>query len=244
MYSGKVIYFLNKKLQHLAQANNLKKARELLLEIFTHLDESKDKFLINEAMGFFDSKSSNEIKKYIMDSDPLNRPAFPLIVPPHKNRITMKNIQDAASALDIPLNEKVKVIEEDIITEKEVPVGIMPVLYLEHFPKAMSGARGSLSVGRQHTTGQGRSGTRVGAGAIKLGGYDLFALSYKEPGLLIKEIHGLHSDNKEARKKFQKEVLKTGKMPKILDIKINADESKTKQLVEVFFRGAMLEPDL
>jgi DNA-directed RNA polymerase beta subunit len=244
MYSGKVIYFLNKKLQHFAQSNNLKKARELLLEIFTYLDKSTDKFLINEAMGFFDSKSPNDIKKYIMDSDPLNRPAFPLIVPPHKNKITMDDIQKAAAALDIPLNEKVKIVEEDIITEKEVPVGIMPVIYLEHFPKAMSGSRGSLSVGRQHTTGQGRSGTRVGAGAIKLGLYDLFAMSYKEPGLLVKEIHGLHADNKEARKKFQKEVLKTGKMPEILNMKINADDAKTKQLVEVFFKGAMLEPDL
>ena len=66
----------------------------------------------------------------------------------------------------------------------------------------MAGARGSLSVKSQFTTGQGRSGTRVGAGAIKLGLYDLFGMSYKEPGLIIKEVHGLHSDNKEAKRKF------------------------------------------
>ena len=244
MYSGKVIYFLNEKLKKLAQANKINEARELLLEIFTYLDASKEKFLVNEAMSFFDSKSPKEIKKFIDDSDSLSRPAFPLLVPPHKNKITMENIQEAANALGIPLNEKIRIPEEGIVTEREVPVGIMPVIYLEHFPKAMSGSRGSLSVKRQFTTGQGRSGTRVGAGAIKLGLYDLFAMSYKEPGLMIKELHGLHSDNDQAKKKFQKEVLKTGKMPEILDMKIDSNEAKTKKLVEVFFRGAMLEPDL
>jgi DNA-directed RNA polymerase beta subunit len=244
MYSGKVVYFLNKKLQELVKADQIKKARELILEVFTHLDASKDKFLVNEAMGFFDSKSSNEIKKFILGGDPLSKPAFPLLVPPHKNRITMENIQKAANVLGIPLNEKVYIPEEGILTEKEVPVGIMPINYLEHFPKAMAGARGSLSVSRQTTTGQGRSGTRVGAGAIKLGLYDLFGMAYKEPGLIIKEVHGLHSDNKDAKRKFQKEVLKTGKMPEILDMKIDAAEGKTKKLVETFFRGAMLEPDL
>jgi len=244
MYSGKVIYFLNKKLQELAKADQLEKARELLLEIFTHLDESKDKFLVNEAMSFFDRKSPNEIKKFILSSDPLSSPAFPLLVPPHKNKITMENIQKAANVLNIPLNEKVYIPEEDIWTEREVPVGIMPVNYLEHFPKAMAGSRGSLSVKSQFTTGQGRSGTRVGAGAIKLGLYDLFAMSYKEPGLIIKEVHGLHSDNKEAKRKFQKEVLKTGKMPEIFGLKIDSAEGKTKMLVETYFRGAILEPNL
>jgi hypothetical protein len=235
---------MNKKLQELAKADRLKQARDLILEIFTHLDASKDKFLVNEVMGFFDSKSPTEIKKFILGSDPLSSPAFPLLVPPHKNKITIEDIQKAANVLDIPLNEKVYVPEEDMLIEKEVPVGIMPVNYLEHFPKAMSGARGSLAVGRQTTTGQGRSGTRVGAGAIKLGLYDLFGMSYKEPGLIIKEVHGLHADNKEAKRKFQKEVIKTGKMPTIFDMKIEAAEGKTKKLVETFFRGAMLEPNL
>jgi len=244
MYTGKVVYFLNKRIQELARADKLKEARELLLETYTHMDASTDQFLVNEIMGFFDAKSAQEAKKYILGSDPLQSPAFPMLVPPHRNKITMENIQKAAATLGVPLNEKVYVPEEDAWTEREVPVGIMPVIYLEHFPKAMSGARGSLSVGRQTTTGQGRSGTRVGAGATKLGLYDLFAISYKEPGLLMKEMHGLHSDNKEARSRFQKEVLKTGKMPDVFDLKVNAQDSKTKQLVETFFKGAMLDINL
>ena len=244
MYTGKIIYFMNKKAQEFAAAGNIGKVREMILEIFTYLDASPDKFLINEIMGFFDSKSEGEIRKYIMGSDPLQRPAFPLLVPPHKNKINMQNIEDAAAALGIPLNEKVYIPEEDIWTEKAVPVGIMPVIYLEHFPKAMSGARGSLNVKSQFTTGQGRSGTRVGAGAIKLGLYDLFAMSYKEPGVLIKEIHGLHSDNKAAKKKYQTSILKTGKMPEVLDIEIDSSEAKTKMLIDVFFKGAMLQQNL
>jgi hypothetical protein len=244
MYSGKVIYFMNKKIKELAAAGKIKEMRDLIIEIFSYLDESKDKFLINQTMSFFDSKSTNEILKYISNSDPLNRPAFPLLVPPHKNKITIKNIEMAANALGIPLNEKVRVPEENnMVTEEAVPVGIMPIIYLEHFPKAMSGARGSLSAKRQFTTGQGRSGTRQGAGAIKLGFYDLFAMSFKEPGLMIKELHGIHSDNADGKKKFTREVLKTGKMPTVRDIKIDSVGAKTKQLVEVFFRGAMLDPE-
>jgi len=244
MYSGKVIYFMNKKIKEMAAAGKVQDIRSMLLEIFSYMDESKDKFLINETMSFFDSKSKAEIIKYIAGSDPLSRPAFPLLVPPHKNKIGIKNIQLAANALEIPLNEKVRIPEEDgIVTEKAVPVGIMPVIYLEHFPKAMSGARGSLSVKRQFTTGQGRSGTRQGAGAIKLGFYDLFAMAYKEPGLMMKELHGIHADNKEGKAKFTREVFKTGEMPIVEDIKIESSGSKTRQLVEVFFHGAMLEPD-
>jgi len=244
MYTGKIVYFLNKKAQDLAAAGKISKVRDMIMEVFTHLDASPDKFLINQVMGFFDSKSDAEIKKYIAGSDPLQRPAFPLLVPPHKNKIDMSNVEDAAAALGIPLNEKVFIPEEGILTERAIPVGIMPVIYLEHFPKAMSGARGSLNVKAQTTTGQGRSGTRVGAGAIKLGLYDLFAMSYKEPGVLLKEIHGLHADNAEAKKKFQSQVFKTGKMPNVLDIKIDSSESKTKMLVETFFHGAMLESNL
>ncbi len=243
MYSGKVIYFLNKKIKDMNSEANVEKIRSLLIEIFSYLDASKDKFLINETMSFFDGKSKGEIVKYIKNSDPLNRPAFPLLVPPHKNKITMSNIQAAANALDIPLNEKVRVPEEDnMVTEKSVPVGIMPVIYLEHFPKAMSGARGSLSAKKQFTTGQGRSGTREGAGAIKFGLYDLFAMSFKEPGMMIKELHGLRSDNKEGNDKLQRHVIKTGEMPNVADFKLESSGAKARQLVETFFRGALLEP--
>jgi hypothetical protein len=245
MYSGKIIYFLNKKIQELASANKVKEIKDLLIEIFTHLDASPDKFLVTETLGFFESKSTPEILKYIKNSDPLQSPAFPLLVPPHKNKLGIKQIENAANALGVPLNEKVKIPEEGgIITERELPVGIMPVIYLEHFPKAMSSTRGSLSVKKQPITGQGRSGTRQGAGAIKLGEYDLFGMAFKEPGLMIKELHGVHADNKEAQRKFLKEVLKTGKMPKIGDLKIDTNAAKTKQLVETYFRGALLEPTL
>ncbi len=245
MYSGKVVYFLNKKIYDMNAVQNVPKIRELLLEIFAYMDASKDQFLINETMAFFDSKSPGEIVKYISNSEPLSKPAFPLLVPPHKNKITMENIQNAANALKIPLNEKIVIPEEGgMTTEKAVPVGIMPVIYLEHFPKAMSGARGSLSVGRQSTTGQGRSGTNEGAGAIKLGGYDLFAMGFKEPGLMIKEFHGLRSDNADGRSKLMRHVLKTGEMPNVADIKIESKEAKARALVEVFFQGALLEPNL
>ena len=109
----------------------------------------------------------------------------------------------------------------------------------------MASARSSLFIKSQQTTGQGRSGSKVGAGATKLGLYDLFSIGYKEPALMIKELHGVKSDNASARFKLQREILKTGKMPKIADIKIDSNvESKTKLLIEAYFKGAMLKPDL
>ncbi len=243
MYSGKVIYFLNIKLQQLIRAGKIHEAKTLLYQVITSMDESEDHFLTKEIMGFFDSQSPQDLLKYINSRDPLARPAFPLLVPPHKNKITIRHIEEAAQILGIKLNEKVYIPEEDTITEKEVPVGIMPVIYLEHFPKAMSSVRGSINAKRQFTSGQGRSGTRQGSGAIKLGEYELFAMSFKEPGLLMKELHGVHSDNKKAQEKFLREILKTGKMPTIADLPIETSESKTRKLVETFFLGAMLEPN-
>jgi hypothetical protein len=72
----------------------------------------------------------------------------------------MENIEQAAKTLDIPLNEKVIVTENNgIQTYKTVPVGILPVHLLEHFPKAMSSTRGSINGKANYITGQGKSGT-------------------------------------------------------------------------------------
>jgi len=244
LYSGKVVYYLNKKVKELIGTKQIDKARSLILSVFGAMDASPDQFLINEVMGFFDSKSTPEIIKYVNQSDPLNRPAFPLLVPPHKNKMTIKNIEEAAKILGIPLDEKVYIPEEDIYTDRPVPVGILQIYYLEHFPKIMSSTRGSLKVKRQFTTGQGRSGTKVGNGAIKIGIYDLFSLSTRKPGHLIKELHGMRSDNQESSRKLMNSILKTGQMPVTSDIKVDSQQSKTKQLIEAYFIGAIIEPRL
>jgi len=244
LYSGKVVYYLNKKVKELINTKQIDKARQLLLSVLGAMDASPDQFIINEIMGFFDSKSTQEIIKYVNQSDPLNKPAFPLLVPPHKNKITVKNIEEAAKILGIPLDEKVYIPEEDIYTDRPVPVGILQIYYLEHFPKTMSSTRGSLKVKRQFTTGQGRSGTKVGNGAIKLGLYDLFSLSTRKPGYMLKELHGMRSDNQEGSRKLMNMVMKTGLMPKTTDIKVDSNQSKTKQLIEAYFIGAILEPEL
>lgn len=245
MYSGKVIYYLNKKVKELIGSKKIQEARKLLMEVLGYMDSSPDQFIISQLMGFFDGKSDNEIIKYVQKSDPLTQPAFPLLVPPHKNKINIRDIENAARALNIPLDEKVFIPEEGIMTDRPVPVGIISVFYLEHFPKAMSSSRGSLKIKHQFTTGQGRSGTKEGNGAMKLGLYDLFAISYQTPALMIKELYGLKSDNNDAKFKLRKLILKGGEMPEVKDIKIDSStESKTRQLVEAYFRGALLEATL
>ncbi len=247
LFVGKIVYFLNKKVYDLIHSGKIAQAQKLLLECYGHLDRTKETEIIEDLNLFF-KQSHKDIINYVKKSDPLSRPAFPLLVTPFKNKITMPDIEKAAKVINIPLNEKVKIPEEDgIITEYSVPVGIFPVVYLEHFPKEMAGIRANIKAKKQFTTGQGRSGTRDGDGAIKLGVYDLFAVASKKASAVITELHMLKSDNEVGSKKLRNSILKNGEVVSQEDIDITEelkDNAKTKKLVDTYFRGALLDPNL
>ena len=243
LYSGKVIYFLNKKAQDLILSNKINEAKKLLTDCFEVLDVSEDRFIIDQLNAFL--KNSNDfLVKYVKRHDPLNNPAFPLIVPPYKNKIGMEEIEKVAKILDVPLQEKVIIPEEDSESEYEVTVGIMQVHLLEHFPKAMSGVRGSINAKAQTTLGQGRSGTKEGNGAIKIGVYDMFSLIAREPDELFKELWIAKADNTNAKRQLSKKILNSDEPVKIEDIELDDERSITKKLIKAYFYGAMLEPQM
>jgi hypothetical protein len=247
LFTGKIVYFLNKKVEVLIKEGKIIQAKNLLLETYGHLDRTKEANIIEDIHLFF-KQSDKEILNYVNKCDPLSKPAFPLLVTPFKNKITMPDIKAAAKVVNIPLNEKVRLPEEDnLITEYSVPVGIFPVIYLEHFPKEMAGIRANIKAKKQFATGQGRSGTKEGDGAIKLGVYDLFSVASKKASSLITELHLLKSDNDVGSRKLRNKILKDGEVVSQEDIEITEDlkkNAKTKKLVENYFIGALLDPKL
>jgi len=241
MYLGKVIYFLNLAIMELNKSKKILAIKKLVLEIFSHLDHTKTLFILDQLNEFF-KKPPMEISKIINNSHPLNNPAFPAIVPPFKNKLTIKDIENAANVLGIPLNEKVKVLENNgIVTQRSVPVGILPINMLEHFPQAMSSTRGSLNTKKSWINGQGRSGTKEGAGAIKVGLYDINSLLSKRPYDLIKEMHTMKSDAPKAKKQMINTILKTNEIPDEFDIDVEKEDLTSLNMIEIFFNGAGLQ---
>jgi len=241
MYLGKVIYFLNKAVVELSKSKKVNSIKKLVLEVFSHLDKTEDNMLIEQLNSFFNLKNE-DIVKYINKSDPLNNPAFPAIVPPFKNKIQIRDIENAANILNIPLNEKVLVRENnDIVTTREVPVGIIMVNMLEHFPEGMSSVRGSINTSLNPITGQGRSGTKEGKGAIKIGEYDIRSLMSKRPYGLVKELHAIKSDALKAKKMMINTIIRTNEIPDSLDIDVQKDDLTSLNTVDALFKGAGLQ---
>jgi len=252
LYSGKIVFFLNKRVSQMILDGRLKEAETLLKTVYGVLDKSEDHYM-TEAIDAFFKNSPDFIKSYVKrhignkgDDGILQNPPFPMIVPPFKNKVQPEDLDKAAKILGISLNEKVYVPEEDVTTEYEVTVGIMPVYLLEHFPKEMSSVRGMINAKRQSTTGQGRSGTKEGNGAISLGLYDMFSLMTREPDKLLKELWTLKADSKGAKDKLIRQILKAEDLDasnvKVENINIDPNDLLTKKLIENYFIGAILEP--
>ena len=241
MYLGKVVYFLNEAVKELAKQNKIVPMKRLVLSVFEHIDQTKEKMMIKQINTFFD-KQQNEILSVVNGSDSLNNPAFPAKMPIFKNKINMENIVEAAKVLRIPLNERVVVTENNgIPTYQTVPVGILPVHLLEHFPKAMSSTRGSINGKSNYITGQGKSGTKDGAGAISIGLYDANSLLSVQGYELISELHSIKSDAHKAKSKMINTIIREHRMPDASDIEVETTDLASLNLVQVYFRGAGLE---
>lgn len=249
MYLGKVMYFLNKECIDLAKKGKVASIKKLVMDVYECIDHTEKQTLLRDLENFF-KRESRTIIKLIVASDPLNRPIFPAIVPPFKNRLDIHDIERAAKVVGIPLNEKVYIKESDQITEKEVVVGILPIYMLEHFPKGMSSVRGSINVKDQFLTGQGISGSQEGKGAIKVGLYDMFSLLSKNSGgdkqisSLLKELHSIKSDSVTGKRRYMNSLIYKNELPTIgIEEEVQAKDTKTKNFIEALFYGCGLQPD-
>lgn len=259
MYLGKVMYFLNLKAKDLVgagatgagvgAAKTIKDLEKMVTEVYKILDNTNDHFIIKNIETFF-KQDPNQIIKMLKNSDPLNKPLFPAIVPPFKNHLDISNIEQAAKLLGVQLNEKVYIPENGSVTETEVVVGILPVFMLEHFPKAMSSTRGAINVKDQFISGQGISGSQEGKGAIKVGLYDMYAIlsknggGNKQQGNLIKELHSLKSDAVASKRKYINSLLYKNELPNVnITDPVEEVDTKTKNWISAMFYGCGLEPD-
>jgi hypothetical protein len=92
-------------------------------------------------------------------------------------------------------------------------------------------------------TGQGSSGTKDRKGATKSGLYDLYSLLSEKPYNLIKEMHSLKSDARDAKQQFAKQIIRTGKLTNISDIKLQKQDTTTKNYIETLYLMCGLRVD-
>ena len=243
MYLGKCIYFLNEMLKEFNQrGSSIQKMKDFVLAAIKFIDKTEDKIIVKEYEQFFTKNSPEQVKKWITASHSLNRPLIVGIKPPFMNRITMRDIVELSKFLNVPLKEKIMIPEnDDTFTMKKVPVGILNVYFLEHFPQMQGSMRGSQYVKNSIVTGQGSSGAKDRKGATKTGLYDLYSLLSKTPYNLIKELHTLKSDARQAKHAYQRQIFQTGQLPSIKDIKITRVDTTTKNYIETLLLGAGLK---
>ena len=245
MYLGKCMFFINELMKGMLKdkPDDIARIASFVLGCYALIDKTTDNSITKEIESFF-KQDKVRIQKAINQSNSLSKPLFAGIVPPFMNSINMRDIVRLSKHIGIPLKEKVMIHENGpngSITMKKVPVGILNVFLLEHFPHTQGSVRGSMYVKSSIVTGQGSSGSKDRKGATKAGLYDLYSILTKRPYYLIKELHSLKSDAKMAKHQYNKQIFDGIGSPSIADIKLTKDDTTTKNYIEALFLGAGLK---
>lgn len=242
MYLGKCIYFMNEMVKEMIKEKpeDIARVKNFIESCYTLIDKTENNSILKQIEDFFKQEKS-VIQKAINQSNSLSKPFFVGVVPPFKNKLVMKDIVKLANHIGIPLKEKVKLPENGTITMKKVPVGILNVFLLEHFPQTQGSVRGSMYTKRSIVTGQGSSGSKDRKGATKAGLYDLYSILTKRPYNLVKELHSLKSDAKMAKVAYDRQIFNGVGTPSISNIKITKNDTTTKNYIEALFLGAGLK---
>ena len=232
MYLGKCFFFINEMIKGMLKnkPDDIKSIETFVLSCYGLVDKTNDQRIVKEIESFFKQDKSH-IQKAINQSNSLSKPLFAGIVPPFTNHITMRDIVKLSKHVGIPLKEKIHITENGVTTLKKVPVGILNVFLLEHFPQTQGSVRGSMYVKSSIVTGQGSSGSKDRKGATKAGLYDLYSILTKTPYNLIKELHSLKSDAKIAKTTFDRQIFDGNGTPSIADIKISKDDTTTNNYI-------------
>ena len=245
MYLGKCMFSINELMKGMLKEkpDDITRIESFILGCYALIDKTTDNSITKEIESFF-KQDKVRIQKAINQSNSLSKPLFAGIVPPFMNSINMRDIVRLSKHIGIPLKEKVMIPENGpngSITMKKVPVGILNVFLLEHFPHTQGSVRGSMYVKSSIVTGQGSSGSKDRKGATKAGLYDLYSILTKRPYYLIKELHSLKSDAKMAKHQYNKQIFDGIGSPSIADIKLTKDDTTTKNYIEALFLGAGLK---
>ena len=242
MYLSKCWYFANEIVKTMIKEkpDDIQRVKNFILDGYRIIDKTENQSILKEHEAFFNLEKS-QIIKAINQSNSLSKPLFVGVVPPFMNKIKMRDIVLLAKHIGIPLKEKIVIPENDgTTTLKKVPVGILNVFLLEHFPHTQGSVRGSQYIKSSIVTGQGSSGSKDRKGATKAGLYDLYSILTKTPYNLIKELHSLKSDAKMAKVAYQRQIFNGDGTPSISHIKITKDDTTTKNYLEALLLGAGL----
>lgn len=191
LYLGKIIHFLQEQVRDaFAKKEDIKEIKNLILKVYTILDSTKDKRIVKA------------IEKCNLTPDM----RFNLIIPPFTS-ITFENINLAAKAINIPLDERVFIPELNCWTKTPVPCGYSYIGKHEQLSEDYESTRSMA--GYVGATGQPVKGkTKLGGQAI--GNLDVYSLLTYNVNNLLNELMTVRSDNFVAKNKVLMSLRQNG----------------------------------
>lgn len=229
LYIGKIFYFLQKQIEEDAKNEKIKTDAILkkILSVYQILATEK---IYNFVEKQLNSKTKEKIRRNIKNGKLKLR----FIVEPFTNT-SMENIKEAAKLIDIPLDEKVYLPDEDCWTDVEVPVGIGYYQFLEHLSEDFANIRGAdvyTGLTRQPTKGKKRGGGQ------SISFQDITALLSLNADNCLKELLTVRSDDHNSKRQVYTQVLQTGELA---DMPVRTGSGGTADLFNVYVQGMGLE---
>lgn len=222
IYLGKVMYFLNKKLQEMSENQGIKteKIISLITDIYDTLGIEEVRESVKETM----KKSPQTIRKKIREKT-LN---FYFTVPPFKD-VSFESIKTAADHLNIPLDEKVYLPEFDTWTKEAVPVGITYIQAMEQTSEFYSNMR---SMGKYAGLTRQAVKGKTAEGGQSFGQLDLNAMLTLNSNNIIDELTTLRSDEHFSKRSVINSIVNNSKANMPEKIK----KGETQNMMEIYMK--------
>jgi DNA-directed RNA polymerase beta subunit len=236
--SGKLAYMFN---YFVKTKWNTHQIRENVKTFYGYLDKTEDRKIYKNMVKNITDMNDKVLADRVKAMEPLEKPLFPVIVPTFQNDITVHDLEKVAKEFDIPFNERLRYKHKGrmYVTDEPVLVGVISVLLLEHLVQHMSSLRSSAGV-YDHVTGQPKSGSKEGKGALKIGEYDMASLKavLGDKTGLTNELFGMKSDNSEGRREMVNQIIKEGKVisqDSYKKLMVEGDVGQSEKLIKTTF---------
>jgi DNA-directed RNA polymerase beta subunit len=214
----------------LLSSKNKKQALDVMTNVLSKLDTSKNKEYTNKMVGSIAKLSDRQFSLLITQIK--DSGFIPIIIPPFKAP-KPNQIMEALKMLDLKPGYHLYLPEFGIKTHDAVPVGYMYVSKLEHIGEMkIHGRSTGPVVGKTSQPTQGKSRE----GGQRLGESDVHVLIGYNCPKLLSELMGPLSDDTISKNEMISDIIQTGettfRVPKI---------SPAKDLLNAYFISLMLE---
>lgn len=224
LYLGKVIYYLNQKVQKMAKdtRTNTDTIIKLIMDVYGLL---ADEELLDKIKKRLDKYTPNKLREALKSG----KLKLHFTVAPFKT-ISFESIQTAAKHLDIELDEKVYLPKFESWSKQKVPVGLTYIQALEQTSQIYENSRSTGKYNR--LTGQSTKGASKQGGQT-IGQLDINALlSYDAPNI-VNELTGLASDDHKTKKQVINDIIENGHSDKDTSKKV----SDSLNLAKIYLRS-------